>query len=191
LASGWILYEKPAEGYTLALPPDWEYIEMDPDVMENALDIVGNSNPELGDLLRGQAYNLLSSGISFYAVDLSSDSIKAGFPTNLNILKQPLRIKASLDFYVQANVSQMEELSNVIKPITHRRVKLASNEAEELKYRMMMTMPPSKTVTIAVTQYLIIKDKDLVLISFGAPADLAQQYAPVIDKITQSFQMTP
>lgn len=191
LSSGWILYEKPTEGYALALPPSWEQIDMDPEAIEDLLDAFSKLNPDIGDWLEEQARSLMAAGLGFFAIDPDPAGVKAGFLTNCNILKQRLNIKASLNFYVQTTIPQLESLSNIAGPVTHRRVQVAGIEAEELKYQLSMSTATRKTVRVAATQFLVIRDKDMYVISFATPADHSQKYAPIIDKIIQSFKLIP
>src|SRR5437763_16870392 len=51
---GWPLYEKPAEGFAVALPPDWRQIDMDPKTFEGKLKEVAQQNPQI----QGMAANL-------------------------------------------------------------------------------------------------------------------------------------
>jgi len=191
LSSGWILYEKPTEGYALALPPSWEQIDLHPEAIEDILDAFGKLNPEIGDLLEEQIHSQMAAGLGFLAVDLDPAGVKAGFPTNCNIFKQQLNIKASLNFYVQTTIPQLESLSNIAGPVTHRRVQVAGFEAEEFEYQLSMSTATKKTVRIAVTQFLVIRDRDMYVISFSTLADQSQKHAPVIDKIIQSFKLIP
>ena len=189
LETGWILYQKPTAGFAIALPPTWEQVDLDAENVDTIMDAVGETNPELATLLKGQGRSLIASGFKFWGFDLTPEAAKAGFLTNVNVLKQPLTIKASLDFYVQATLTQLESLSNVIKPISHQRVKLAGSDAEEMRYQMKVAGITGKTVTAAATQYLLIREKDVYVITFVTVPEQVKKYAPIFEKIAQSFEL--
>jgi hypothetical protein len=190
LETGWILYQKPAAGFAIALPPTWEQVDLDAENLDTILDTIAESNPEIGTLLKGVGRSLIASGFKFWGFDLTPEAAKTGLLTNINVLKQPLTIKASLDFYVQASLTQLEDLSNVIKPISHRRVKLAGSDAEELQYQMKVVGATGKTVIVAATQYLLVREKDVYAISFATVPGQTKKYAPILEKIMQSFELT-
>jgi len=162
---------------------------LDAEAIDTVLDTVGELNPEMAKLLKGQARSLAASGFKFWGFDLDPQAAKTGFLTNINVLSQPLIVKASLDFYVQASVAQLENLSSVIKPVTHRRIKLTAGDTEELQYRMKVASATGKTVTVVATQYFLIQDKHFYVITCGTLPEQAKKYAPIFEKIGQSFQL--
>jgi hypothetical protein len=42
--------------------------------------------------------------------------------------------------------------------------------------------------TMMATQYMIIKGKDLYMLTFSTTTDQAEKYAPTFEKIAQSFR---
>jgi len=162
---------------------------MDPKTLEASLKVVKEQNPQMATLVEGQARNLIVSGIKFFGLDLAPEATTTGFATNVNILKQPLGAEVSLDFYVQVNVGQLENMANVVKPISHRRVNLVAGEGEKLWYRMNMTMPTGQVLTVAITQYLVIKGEDAYVVTLATTADQAPKCAPIFEKIGQSFRL--
>jgi hypothetical protein len=162
---------------------------MDPQTLEASLDAVKEQNPEMASMLEGQARTLVTSGIKFFGFDLSPEATAAGFATNVNVFKQSLGAEASLDFYVQLNVGQLENIPNVVEPISHQRVNIAAGEAEQMRYGMEMAAPDGQTVTMALTQYLVVEGKDAYVITLTTRADWAEKYAPIFEQIGQSFRL--
>lgn len=186
----WTVYEKPDIGFSVALPPSWKQIDMDPATLDASLKVVKEQNPEMAAALEGQARNLVLSGIKFFGFDLAPESTSAGFATNISVLKQSSPAAVALDVYVQANVGQLENLSNVTKPVNHRRARLAAGEAEELRYTMNVNASAGQSMSLRLTQYLLVKGKDAYVITLTTTAEQGDKYAPTFEKIGQSFKLT-
>lgn len=189
LEPDWTLYEKPEYGFAIALPPRWEQIDMDAQTLEASLEMLGDENPEMATLLSGQASSLVISGIKFFGFDVSVEAVSTGFATNVNVLSQPLGMEMSLDVFTQVTVAQLENMELVKGRVSQRRVNLSTGEAVELKYRMEMQVPYGGTVTIAVTQYAFIRGEDAYVITLGTTEDQVETYAPLFEKIAQSFRL--
>jgi hypothetical protein len=190
LVAGWTLFENLAEGFAVALPPTWEEIALDQKTLEASLKVIKEQNPQIAAMLEGQVYDLIAFGCKFFGLDLAPEATATGFATNVNILKQSLGAEVSLDFYVQVNVGQLEKMANVVKPVSHRRVNLVAGEGEELQYRMNMALPTGETIAVSITQYAVIKGQDAYVVTLATTADQAERYAPIFEKIGQSFQWT-
>jgi len=189
LEPGWTRYEKAEEGFSIALPPGWEQIDMDPQTLEASLDAVSEQNAELATVLEGQARNLVVSGIKFFGFDMTPGAITTGMATNVNVLVQALGVEMSLDVFAQVSVAQLKNMDMVEGEVSQRRVNLAGGEGLELKYRWKLTTPLGETITVAVTQYAVIRGKDAYMISFGTAADQAERYGDLFWGIAQSFQL--
>ena len=191
LEAGWVLYEKPADGFAIALPPTWRQIDMDPQTWQASLDAIKAQNPDLAPLLEGQTRSLLEAGIKFFGFDLAPEALATGVATNVNVLIQSLPAEVSLDFYVQLNVGQLENMPSVVKPVEHRRVQFADGEAEELRYAMNMVAPSGAALTLWTDQYLFVREKQVYVVTCTTSKDAASQYAETFAKIGQSFRLLP
>lgn len=188
LDPGWKLCEKESEGFALGLPPTWEQIDMDQATLDASLEAVSKNNPDVADMLKGQARNLLLSGVKFYAFDLAPEAVAEGFATNVNVIKQTLQVAPSMEVYVQINVAQLEKMPSVIKPLTHQRVKLASGTGEELRYQLSMQAPTGEELKLAITQLLALKGKSAYVVTCTTRADQQQTYETTFEKISRSFR---
>jgi hypothetical protein len=189
LEPDWIRYEKAEDGFSIALPPRWEQIDMDPQTLGASLDAISEENPELATVLEGQARNLVVSGIKFFGFDMTPGAVTAGFATNVNVLRQALGVEMSLDVFVQVSVAQLKNADIAEGEVSQRRVNLAGGEGAELKYRWKLTTPLGETITVAVTQYAVIRGEDVYMVSFGALADQAERYEDLFWRIAQSLQL--
>jgi hypothetical protein len=189
LEPDWQYYGKSEDGFAIALPPRWEQIDMDLQTLDASLDAVKEQNPEMAVILEGQARNLVVSGIKFFGFDVSLDAMATGFATNVNVLKQSLGMEMSLDVFAQVSVAQLENMDMILGDVTQRHVNLAAGEGIELKYRMEMNLPDGKAMTLALTQYAVIRGEDAYVITLSTTDDQAGTYAPIFEKIAQSFQL--
>lgn len=145
-------------------------------------------NPQIASLLENQASSLLGAGVTFFGFDAAPEVATAGL-NSVNVLKQSLGFQMSLDFFLQISVGTLENLADVVKPISQRRVNLTAGEAGELAYRMNLSLPTGQPVKLAITQYVVIEGRDVYIISLGTTAGQAEKYAPVFEKVAQSFRL--
>jgi len=187
---GWRPYDKPAEGFTVALPPTWKPIDIDPQTREAMLKALAEKNPQLAPIVERHTRNM-AADVKFTAFDLAPAAIATGVMTNLQITKRPLPAEASLPVLIQFNVGALENLENVEKPIAQRRLNLPAGEGMELQYRMKAISPTGQAMIEAIIQYWMIKGKDLYIMNFTTAAEQAEPYAPIFAKIAQSFRQIP
>ncbi len=190
LENDWVLYELSQEGFTLALPPEWLQITLDPETYEDALEIAGEQNPTIGKYLSSDSLRaLMASGLKFYGMDTSLDALEAGFLANLNVLKMDLGFEAPLDTYVALNLKQIEALATE-GTVEHERVELANLDAEKLTYEMSQTSTTGDPVQVTIVQYLALDGSTAYVVTMIAPTSLSDDYVPTFEEIGQSFRLT-
>jgi hypothetical protein len=191
LDAGWKYYENPGQGFGLGLPPSWAQLDLAPTAFQNALDSLEQKNPDLASVLGSEGNPLLASGFKFFGFDAAAVSAQRGFVTNVNVMVEPLPFPVPLDTYVQLSLAQLDQLTNVQKPITHTRVKLGANEAEEMRYHLQLTNAQGATLTTSTLQYALIGNQRGYVITLTTAADQEQDYATTFDQIAQSFRWVP
>ncbi len=172
------------------MPPEWLRIDLDAEAFEDALAIVGEQNPELGQVLSSDTLrSLAASGIKFYGLDASPESLIPGFPTTANILKLNLGLALPLDTIVAVNLGQIEAIADPDVPLTNQRVTLSNVEAEEIKYATEMAMPTGDSIQLMITQYLVVDGTNMVVVTLGTPLELADGYTTTFEEIGKSFRL--
>lgn len=189
LDSGWTLYQKPADGFAIALPPAWTQFDMSSEIVQTSLKAVQALNPEIAVMLGAQTQSLLASSLKFWAGDLRPQALITGFATNVSIFQASLTLQAPLDPYLQAAVKRLNPLPGVVKPISKRFVDWTVGEVGELKFQLKITTTAGRPVTTAVTQYLVIAEGEAYVITFTTTADQARRQARTFERIGQSFQL--
>lgn len=182
---GWPLYEVPAEGFALALPPDWRQFDMNPATFEAKLDETLKKNPEFKPLLANLRQQL-GAGFKFFGID--ETSLKTGAVTNVNVLRLPIPPGRDLDTIVAETVRQVESLPTATKPIVHERVKITAGDAERFHYKWTMQAPTGQNIPLTVTQFILVKGTDHYVVTMTAVGDQDAKYAATFEKIGQSFR---
>jgi len=149
--------------------------------------VAREQNPQVAEAWEQQFSNLKGSDlVPFAGLDLAPESTSSGLATAVTIFRQ--QTDKSLDSYVVAYIDAQSSLRETIKPVAHWRVYLTVGAAEEVQFRRNVTALNGQVGTTMVTQYLIIKGKDLYMLTFSTTVDQAEKYAPTFEKIAQSFQ---
>jgi hypothetical protein len=187
--SGWILYEKPGGNFGIGLPPTWKHIEVDPETIDAVVEWYKEQDLEMGSILESQFGETLPLGAMLWGFDLSPESIGSGYAANVQVLWVPLPADVSLGVMVQLVIGQLENLKSVVTPISHQRVDLVAGEAEQIRYEMNFINSGGEPTTLAVIQHLLVHGERAYTITFTTRADQAEEYAPIIEEIVQSFQI--
>jgi hypothetical protein len=189
LSSGWKRYERPADGFAITLPPEWQSIDLDPATFESAINVLKEKNPQFGNQLQGQISRLITLGTKFSAFDLSPASFQNNFATNLNIIVEPLPFAASLDFYTQATESQLKTLSAVQQPVVSRRVNTVAGPAQELQYHLKLVATGNQPVTTYTNQFLFVRGKSAYVVTLTTLENKEKDYTDIFEKIGTDFEL--
>jgi hypothetical protein len=181
----WPLYEVPTEGFALELPPDWRKFNMNPATFDVELQKAIKQNPEFEPLLSGLRHQL-ASGIKFFGFDVSS--AKTGFATNVNVLPILVPPGGTLDMAIPVVLKELASVPSITKPISHERVKSATGECERFRYKFDMKSPKGQNNTLAITQFIFIKDGAGFTVTLTTLSDREAQCTPTFEKIGLSFR---
>ena len=190
LENGWILYESNTDGFSIALPPEWLHINLNPEGFSDALAISGEVNPDLDALFRSETLrNLVISGIKFYGLDPSIEAINLGLPTSINILSIDLGIELPLDTLMAINLQEIANLADPDYPLLAERTIISNLEAEEITYSTEMMGLGGMMVPILFKQFVMIDGSVQYIITFGAPLELEDKYLEIFDEIGKRFKL--
>jgi hypothetical protein len=190
MENGWILYTVPGEGFEIALPPEWLQIDLNPEVFEASIAIAEELNPKMGGFLSSDTMNsMIASGIKFYGLDPSPETINHGMPASVNILIVDLGFELPLDTLVNLNLETLSSLANPEIPITNQRTLLSNIEAEKITYVTDMVGLGAEPVSLMIVQYVMLEGSEQWVISLGTPFEMANSYSDTFEQIAKSFQM--
>jgi hypothetical protein len=182
LESGWKLYSVTAEGFTIALPSNWEKVDLNLTSADAAAAF--KDNPAFVKFLQGIQLNKY---IKFFGVD--KQTVASDFATNVNVVGVSLPDSVTtLDQVVTAELATYKRLQ--ISP-TQQRIHLSAGDAEQLDY----TLPPINTasgakVLTAVKQYILVRlgaNPTEFVVSLTTKADQASSYEVTFGKIANAF----
>ena len=187
--SGWTLYPLSQEGFAVSVPSSWAAQNFDPATLASLMQQVQDKNPQYAKTLGSQAPQMAAAGIKFIAIDLTPQPDAPNFATNLNVIHNAVPQGVTMDSYVNANLKQLQD-SGVAKSITHQRIKFPAGEAEELRYTAAMAITGTAKTPMALTQYLILHNREGYVLSFTTDPKLDAKYFPTFEKIAKSLQWT-
>jgi hypothetical protein len=188
LPRGWILYEKPADGFALALPPTWREIGLDAAALGTGLQALREQNPQLAEYFSAQTEALLTANGKFFALILTPDSAAEGYMPNITVLQRTLQVELTADELALDFLEELDALPYVVSEPTYRRVPLAAGDAAEIRYDAAIAIPGTPATRLVLSSYLVAKGQVYYVISFGVAASQSDDYAPVFEEIARSFR---
>ncbi len=188
---GWVLNEVPRDRFAIALPANWEQVDMDPSKFMASMQTLRERNAEAAAVIEGQARALASAGVSFFGFDPASETLAVGIATDANVQRQPMGTPMTLDDITELALQNLGNSQAVEQPVTHRRVMLEGGESTEFRFRANVTDQSGNPLALAVTQYLIVRQQDLYVITLTTTADRDSAYAEVFEQIGKSFRFIP
>jgi hypothetical protein len=184
--NGWPLYEQSADGFALALPPDWVALELNAAALDQALELGIRSNPDF-QVIERQIRQQIAAGIKFMGMDKAG--VQSGSPANVHIMKTALDAGASLQNAVDGILEELNGMSTIERPIARERVTLKAGQGERLRYILPVKRPDGRPVRAAIIQYVLAPGKDLYVITCTTTADQVERYQPTFEAIALSFRV--
>jgi hypothetical protein len=191
LEAGWKFYDASPEGFGMALPSSWQKITLDQDFIASYFQGLKDRNPKFASAFQGVSSQLAASKIKFFAIDASQQAISSNYITSMNALREALPTEMSLDRYVQANITNLSRSGLPNKTPTRKRVTFPAGAAEEIRYQATGLSVVNEKITISVLQYVLVRGRYGYVTTFGTTPDKNNAYAPVFQKMMQSFQWVP
>jgi len=185
LEADWQLYNRPAEGFALALPAGW--LPADPDAQPPAtgFETLLEHYPYLvyvfGDALTKS---------SFFACDLEPSGIQGGFGPCVSVVHGRPPVVPSLDQFAADVLESLDRVPLIMAGPDTQPVELPAGPAVEIRYTAGLTMPDASAATITFLTYLIVNDSDVGIVTFVVAANQFSQHAPQLQKIAGTFRMT-
>jgi hypothetical protein len=179
--------EVPEHGYGLTLPDGWKRIPLD----QTSLDAFVAQLPPDSDIARilsSQAGQMATSGISLWAMDLSTDAILSGFAPNANIIVQPSS-GLTLDTLKAVAQGQLQNVS-AISDVQVADVTLPAGPAVKATYALNQATTSGTTITVSGTQYYVIGTTNLYIVSLSCGGSDASVCSADFDALIQSLAIT-
>ena len=190
LETGDILYEFDEDGFSIALPEDWQVINLDDEEFSNALSMIGDQNASLKEIFTSDYFrSLAAAGMRFYALNTSLDSLQSDTPMNINIIKQTLPLEFTLEEYVAFNVSQLEQIFDLQSDIVQETRMLGDTESVRITYTTNLVGPFGNLLELQNAQYLIVVDDVAYIVTMGMVTDLVNTYFTPSLEAVETFRL--
>ena len=186
LQSDWTLYHRPGDGFAVALPGSWRQLERSRQPSGSNHTTPKDLSPEAARLLEFQERNLIPSGTRFIALEWPPRLEVFAF---VAVANRDLPMDVTLKDYVRSAQTLYGKLKTIQKPIYERSLTLRPGDAAQLEFRMVMPAAAGQTVAFDVSRTVIIRERKLYEIIAGVKAGETRRYAPLFEKIVQSFQL--
>lgn len=185
---GWVLYHRPADGFALALPPDFKVYDVTPENIDKIIAEVKNTDQQVTQILEWVKAQPTEPGTSvvFYALDISKQSRASGFMGNVILVKDFHKSQVSLDDYVQGAMKANDKNSSIQKPVRYGRIRTSNGEFEELHYNSNI---PNYPKVMASSVLLGVNGNVAYTLSLGTTTDQMDKYGPLFDEIAQTFRL--
>jgi len=191
LENGWVLYELPAEDLAIALPPEWVQLTLSPELFENSVAIARERIPAIGRMFSSQTLRqFMASGIKFYGLDLSPETIESDFLSTVNVGKEEMSMRVSLDTYIALSIKQLEAIVVPGTTIQHEPVRLGDQDAAVLTYEIKQIGISGAPIVIKITQYVVVDGTIAHIITMCAASASADMYTTTFKQIAQSFRLS-
>ena len=182
-ASSWERHQ--GDGFSVDLPSSWAD-ERDRARLIREIRSIAANDPELAGIID----NLLAAGsrnvaVKLIAFDLAKSSLKTGFATNLNVVRE--RTSLPLAVWRQEALKALNSMSFVVEPIWWRYVKLPAGKAVRLNYRARFNLG-GKRLDTSITQYALVDDGAAVVLTYTTLPKLAKGYRATFERSAKSFR---
>lgn len=190
LETGETRYELPTENFSVVLPSDWQPVDLDKMDFPEALETMGEQNENLKGIFSSSfMQNLVAAGMKFYAINLNEKSVKSVVPATINILKQELPVKFTLEQYTSLNVSQLEQFFDLTSPVKQEQLTFGDIEAAKISYSAKIVDRLGRNIEISNVQYMVLEGKTAYVITLSMPVELAKNNLEPFSKAVETFRL--
>lgn len=183
-AERWVTHR--STGFTIQLPASWADATGDRQrILEESRRLV-DEDPELARIIDGLlAAGTASSAVRMFAFDLDRASLRSGFATNLNVIRE--RTSLSAAEWRRESLEALVASRFVQEPVWSKVVKLPAGKALRLTYRARFTVA-GKRLVVAITQFGIVRPGSATILTYTTLPALSASYRPTFDRSARSLR---
>lgn len=158
---GWRTLGGPGEGYSLALPPEWSDLPLSDPSVDDAMQEMVRTNPQLEDVLTTQVRNVLDRGGKLFAfADSGAGSV------NVNLIVVPSG-GASLKQVSSAIPVQLADVG--AQDIQVENVVLPAGRALKMSFYQSLNGPNGQAFRIEQRQYVVVQGREVFVLTLSTP----------------------
>ncbi len=186
LPSSWILYEKPLEGFAVALPRSWQVVPLSPQALGERMTRGENHLPSAMPPLSKTGAALAAR---LFAVDTTPLSAMHGHPATLVAGRFLIGESASPSAVADDAAAALEQTHLLQGPITRETVYLGDRSAEKLQYHVAGRGTDGGKITLRRTLYLVVDANWAYSMCLTVELGLAPAYRLTTQGIEESFRL--
>jgi hypothetical protein len=181
LPDGWTSFEN--QHVRLALPPDWQVIELTPGDAQAALEDLKRSNPQMAGIIGGPD---ALQDTALWAFGPTHE----GFSDSLNIRQSPLGAAQITDMQEEVLDLLLPQLKKAGFDVSSTDAGLRINglPAAHISYTIPGSTTSEQTFDIRGHQYLVLAGADLWILSYSSTPERDARMAPIFEQSARSFQ---
>ena len=182
LPSDWVEHE--AQSIRIALPPDWQVVDLTSDHVEAAFADLEQTHPQMAGII-GSPAAMLSADLWAFGPP------NKDFAENLNIRRSPLGAERITDVQRQVLDLLLKQLGEAGFTELSSDASLRVNDlpAARISYTLPTTTGDKAAPAIRGHQYLVLSDSDLWILSYSTLPEREARMAPIFEKSARSFRL--
>jgi hypothetical protein len=182
------LYASSDADFSITLPAEWAVAEATTADFAQMRDSVTGANAFLtDDYMQG----LLSSGLQLYALNGDSGSLSSSMPVSIKIIRRDAPASLTLSELVADTVNQFDDILDLTSDIEQVDVRLGNDDAVQISFSNRVKTAVSSEVETHITQYYLMRDGDLYIITLEMGQELVGTYLAAAETAVETFQVTP
>lgn len=181
-AGWWQRHTNSADGYVVALPPEWRVVSLDAETLAGPAQHGGGRSP-LAERLLSQVEERTRAGAGVWLAAAPAD--ERGQATTVNIIRQPLSRPLAVGSFARANVAALQQAGQASQPIRQRRLKLSAGQA---LYTELTCRAPENDGPLHIAQVYLVREQNGYVVTGVTPPELAEDQAPIIEGIVRSLR---
>ncbi|VAW30712.1 hypothetical protein MNBD_CHLOROFLEXI01-4952, partial [hydrothermal vent metagenome] len=134
---------------------------------------------------------LLASGLQLYALNGDSGSLSSNMPVSIKIIRKDAPVSLTLAELVADTVNQFGDVLDLTSDIEQAGVMLGNDEAVQVSFSNRVQTAVSSEVETHITQYYLMRDGDLYIITLEMGQELVGTYLASAQTAVETFQITP
>jgi hypothetical protein len=160
-------------GFSVSLPTTWFDASKDRARLLAEVRKLYADDAKLARMIDGLMASSGVSGVKMIAFDLDPSSLRSGFATNLNVVREGTNVP--LGAWKDGALRSLTAMTFVKQPIWSQYVRLAAGKAIRFRYNAQFTVN-GKPLVVSITQYGIVKPGSALVLTYTTLPKLAGAY---------------
>ena len=189
-AADWQLIVNAAEGFQIALPPQWQTLNLSAEALGLGLSLADAPDEATQALFDNPFFQrMLLDGMKFMALDLSPAGLRYDLPANVNIIK--VNIGSDLPLTALQTLTE-RQLATVAEPdygLKSQIITLRGRQALLFQYVVVQTVGFAQSQSVAINQLLVMNEGIQYVVTIGVPLPALDEYTDTVGEMLTSFQL--